>query len=71
MEEFKVFKEGEKMNKYIITFDKSNEDIPTLVVSEENYFALNPSMNIVKIFTGKEAVRIWNKLSGKVEESEE
>ena len=58
------------MNKYIVTFDKSNEDIPTLVVARESWFSLMPSTEIVQVVTGDEAVRIWNKL-GKMVESEE
>ena len=55
------------MNKYIVTFDKSNEDIPTLIVSRETYFALSPGMDIVSVITGDKAVRIFNELSGKAE----
>ena len=55
------------MNKYIVTFDKSNEDIPTLIVSRESYFVLSPSMDIVSIITGDKAIRLFNELSGKAE----
>ena len=53
------------MSKYIVTFDKSNEDIPTLVVSKESFFALGPGMDIIQVITGDEAINIWNKLSKK------
>lgn len=53
------------MGKYIVTFDKSNEDIPTLVVSRESYFALMPGTEIVRVITGSDAERIWNELGGK------
>ena len=53
------------MNKYIVTFDKSNEDVPTLVVGRESWFTLGPGMDIVKVITGSEAIRIWNELSNK------
>lgn len=56
--------------KYIVTFDKSNEDIPTLVVSKESFFALGPGMDIVQVITGVEAIDIWNRLSRKVEREE-
>ena len=54
-------------NKFYITFDKSNEDIPTLVVfTETSYFALGgPTMTVHNIITGDEAVKIWDRLSKK------
>ena len=58
------------MNKYTITFDKSNEDIPTLVVARESYFAFSPCMDIVNVITGDEAVRIFNKITNKAESEE-
>ena len=54
------------MNKYILSFDKSNEDIPTLVVGRESYFTLGPAgIDIVNVITGDRAVAIWNELSKK------
>ena len=53
------------MSKYVVSFDKSNEDIPTLVVSCENYFSLGPTVDIVKVITGDEATRIWDSLTKK------
>lgn len=55
------------MNKYIVTFDKSNEDIPTLIVGRENFFSLTSGMEIVQVVTGDKAIRIWNELGGRAE----
>ena len=54
------------MNKIIVTYDKSNEDIPTLVVGrEEGHSLLGPStMRIDKIITGQKAEDIWEELTG-------
>ncbi len=53
------------MNKIIVTYDKSNEDIATLVVGvEEERGLLGPStMRINKIITGKKAEDIWEDLT--------
>ena len=51
------------MSKFIVTFDKSNEDIPTLIVGKESGF-LTPSIDIVRVITGFDAERIWSELSG-------
>lgn len=58
------------MNKLIVTFDKSQEDIPTLVVAEEGFAYLSPSIVVKNVITGDRAVQIWNELKGmkKVEE---
>lgn len=53
------------MQKCQVTFDRSNEDIPTLVVSREAYFSLMPGAEVIKVITGDDAVRIWNELTGK------
>ena len=60
------------MNKYIITFDKSDEDIPTLVVMRESslIYQFNPSIDIVKIITGDDAVRIFEELTKKAKEKQ-
>lgn len=55
---------------YKITFDKSNEDIPTLIVARESCFSLTPSLDIVNIITGDEAVMIFDKLTNKAESEE-
>lgn len=53
------------MNKLIITFDNSQEDIPTLIVAEEGWNILNPSINITNVITGNKAIEIWEQLKGK------
>jgi len=58
------------MSRYTVTFDKSNEDIPTLVVSRERMFINGPGMDVIKVMTGDEAVRVWNKLGCRVGEIE-
>lgn len=58
------------MNRYTVTFDKSNEDIPTLVVSKERMFINGPGMDVIKVMTGDEAIRIWNKLGNNIGEIE-
>lgn len=49
--------------KLIVTFDKSQEDIPTLVVSKEGWSIIYPSMEITNVFTGKKAESLWRKLT--------
>ncbi len=54
------------MDKYVVSFDKSNEDIPVLIISRENYFSIGgPTVDIVNVITGEEAVRIWEDLTKK------
>lgn len=55
-------------DRLILTFDKSQDDIPVLVVSRENNFAYlsgGPSLVVENVFTGDKAVSLWNKLSKK------
>lgn len=52
------------MNKIIVTFDKSQEDIPTLVVAEEGWSYLSPSIVVKNVITGDRAVQIWEELKG-------
>jgi len=52
-------------NKFYITFDKSQEDIPTLVVFAESYFLTGPSMKVINVITGDRAVAMWDELKGK------
>lgn len=59
------------MSKYIVTFDKSNEDIPTLIVGRESYFPLGPGIDIVNVIMGDKAIRLFNELSGKPENEED
>ena len=50
--------------KYIVTFDRSNEGIPTLIVSRESFYTLSQSMDIIRVITGSDALRIFDALSG-------
>lgn len=43
-----------------ITYDKSNEDIPTLCVAESNFL----SISVIKIFTGEKAESLYKELTG-------
>lgn len=53
-------------DKLIITFDKSNEDVPVLMVATEGFLSLTGySTNIINVITGEEAVRLWRELSKK------
>ena len=56
--------------KYIVTFDRSNEGIPTLIVSRESFYTLSQSMDIIRVITGSDALRIFDALSGKSESEE-
>ena len=54
------------MNKIIVTYDKSNENIPTLVVGREDGYSLlgGVSLRIEKVITGQKAEDIWEDLTG-------
>lgn len=48
-------------NRLIITFEKSQEDIPVLIVGMENHMAYitgGPSLTIINMFTGDKAIEI-------------
>ena len=45
-----------------ITYDKSNEDIPTLCVAESNFLSI--SISVIKIFTGEKAESLYRELTG-------
>lgn len=53
------------MNKVIVTFDKSNEDVPTLIIARDTVGFLNPGIDVVRIVTGKLAVDLWDRLTKK------
>ncbi len=55
-------------NRIIVTFDKSDEDIPVLCVAKESMNFLSPSIDISKVITGKEAEELWKKLTFKEED---
>ena len=48
---------------YTITFDKSTKDEPVLVVSRPGGWFGAPDIQIVKVFTGEEAVALWSLLT--------
>lgn len=54
-------------NKIIVTFDKSDEDVPVLCVAREtmSILSLSPGIDISKVITGKEAEELWKKLTCK------
>ena len=43
-----------------ITYEKSNEDIPVMCVTENNFF----SVTVVKMFTGEKAEQLYKELTG-------
>lgn len=55
------------MNKIIVTFDNSQEDVPVLVVAEEGWNILNPALKVTNIITGNKAIEIWKQLKNEVD----
>ena len=53
------------MNKVIVTYGQSNENVPTLIIARETVGSLNPGIDIVKVLTGKQAVDLWDRLTEK------
>lgn len=50
--------------KLIVTYDKSQEDVPVLVVGREGYgFGFNPSVNVIKVITGDKAEQMYRNLT--------
>jgi len=50
--------------KLIVTYDKSQEDVPVLVVGKEGYgFGFNPSINVIKVITGDNAEQMYRNLT--------
>ena len=47
---------------YFISFDKSDQGVSVLTVFEKNGF-LEPVVKVVKVFTGDEAIDLYNKLT--------
>lgn len=43
------------MSKITVTFDKSSEDIPTLIVIKDMGLMFSDSINIINVITGEEA----------------
>ena len=53
-------------DRIIVTFDKSQEDIPVLMTFRENsflYFNNSPAIKLINTITGNEAIDIWNRLT--------
>ena len=50
--------------KLTVVFDKSNEDVPVLVVARENSFGFlsGPTMQVINTITGQKAIDIWSTL---------
>lgn len=53
------------MGNLIISYDKSNNDVPVLIVARESLFSFSPKLDIIKTFTGDEATILYHKLIGK------
>lgn len=56
-------------DKLIVEFKKSNDGLPVLVISRADSWGFlggSSIPSIIQIYTGKEAVRIWNELNGEV-----
>ena len=58
-------------DKFTVSFDKSDEDIPVLIVMREGYssYLSAPSMNIKKVITGDKAQQLYDELTKKEEKS--
>jgi hypothetical protein len=63
-------KGGISMSSYIISYDKSNEDIPVLTVSTKEWFSFGEGIRIVNVITGNRAVAIWEELTKKAQNKE-
>lgn len=63
------------LNKFFITFDKSQEDIPVLIVGQDDgYYGIlgnTPSIKVVNVITGDRAVKMWEELTVKAKENKE
>lgn len=57
------------MGNLVISYEKSNKDVPVLVVARENsgYFMGSTGHIILKTFTGDEATELYRKLTSKEE----
>ena len=59
------------MDKLIVTFDISNEDVPTLVVGKESYALFNGlGVDVINIITGEKALAIRDILLGNTKKFE-
>ena len=58
--------EGKRLNnKFYITFEKSQEDIPTLIIFTESWSLTGNNYKIQNVITGERAVQMWEELEGK------
>ena len=60
-------------DRIIVTFDKSQEDIPVLMSFRENsfvYLSNSPAITVINTITGNEAIDTWNRLTKAGEENE-
>ena len=57
---------------YHFVFEKSNEDIPTLLVYRDDgmYMFGTTTYMIVKVITGERAIQLFNELTGKTKEAD-
>lgn len=55
-----------------LTFEKSQNDIPVIVVSTKNtfLFSTEPTIKIERVITGDEALRVWSLITGEKLEEE-
>ena len=50
--------------KLIVTYDKSQDDVPVLMIGREGYgFGFNASINVVKVITGDKAEQMYRDLT--------
>lgn len=52
-------------DKFTVSFDKSEDDIPVLIVMREGYAGIMsaPTINIKKVITGDRALQLYNELT--------
>jgi hypothetical protein len=55
--------------KYYFVFEKSQEDIPTLIVyRDDGVFMFGASPRVVNVITGERAIQLFNELTEKAKE---
>ena len=56
------------MGNLIISYDNNNKDVPVLVIAREGLgFSFSPRLDVIKTFTGDEAIKLYHKLTSKEE----
>jgi hypothetical protein len=54
------------MANIVISYDISNKDVPVLIVAREGLgFSFSPRLEVIKTFTGDEAITLYHKLTSK------